>query len=60
VAGTGAELPRSRDWWIAAWTIAGIFLLAALIVTTTRFRAATLEEARQKLDTSFELLTAPR
>ncbi len=60
VAGTGAELPRARDWWIAAWTIAGIFLLAALVVTATRFRGATLEEARQKLDTSFELMTAPR
>ncbi len=55
VAGSGLRLPASRMWWSAAVATVAIFLLA-LVITMTRFRGSPIEEARQRLETSFGLL----
>lgn len=52
VAGSGRQLPRSRLWWSAAVGIVALALLA-LLITFTRFRGSTIEDARQRLETSF-------
>jgi type VI secretion system protein ImpK len=56
VAGSGLHLPRSRMWWSTAAAIAGIALLV-LVVTFVRFRGSTVEDARQRLETTFGRLT---
>ncbi len=60
VVGSGLQMPASRVWWWAAFGIAGICLLAVVIAAATRFRGTTLEQARQKLEVSFDLMTARR
>lgn len=52
VAGSGLRLPGSRMWWSAAVAIAAISLVV-LVVTFARFRGSTIEDARQRLETSF-------
>ena len=52
VAGAGHRLPSSRRWWSAAVTIAALSLLF-LVVTFVRFRGSTVEDARQRLETTF-------
>lgn len=52
VAGSGLRLPRSRVWWSTAVTIAALSLLV-LVVTFVRFRGSTVEDARQRLETTF-------
>ena len=52
VAGSGLRLPGSRMWWSTAVTIAALALLV-LAVTFARFRGSTVEDARQRLETTF-------
>ena len=52
VAGAGLRLPGSRVWWSTAATIAALSLLV-LVVTFVRFRGSTVEDARQRLETTF-------
>jgi type VI secretion system protein ImpK len=56
-AGSGRRLPASRLWWSVAAAIAAIFVLA-FVLTLTRFRGSPIEEARQRLETAFNQLTA--
>ena len=49
---SGLRLPGSRMWWSAAVAIAAVSLLV-LAVTFARFRGSTIEDARQRLETSF-------
>jgi type VI secretion system protein ImpK len=59
VAGSGPRLPASRMWWSAAAAIVGLFLAVLVIVSFTRFRGnAIIEDARQRLETSFGDLAA--
>jgi type VI secretion system protein ImpK len=59
VAGSGLRLPASRMWWSAAAATVAIFLLA-LVLTMTRFRGSPIEDARQRLETSFGLLAGSK
>jgi type VI secretion system protein ImpK len=52
VAGSGLRLPRSRLWWSTAAVIAALSVLV-LVVTFVRFRGSTVEDARQRLETTF-------
>jgi type VI secretion system protein ImpK len=52
VADSGLRLPASRTWWSTAVTIAALSLLV-LIVTLVSFRGSTVEDARQRLETTF-------
>jgi len=52
VAGSGLRLPGSRLWWSTAAAIAAVSLLV-LVVTFVRFRGSTVEDARQRLQTTF-------
>ena len=52
VAGLGLRLPGSRMWWSAAVAIAA-HLPSRAVVTFARFRGSTIEDARQRLETSF-------
>ncbi len=60
VAGSGLRMPASRVWWGASLGLVGTCLLAMVIVAATRSRGTTLERAQQKLEASFDLMTARR
>ena len=59
LAGPGLRLPGSLMWWSTAVAIVAIFLLA-LVITLARFRGSPVEDARQRLETSFGLLAAAK